>query len=214
MRLQIVHHYQGLRSHYLHGDVLRWCILMVLPHNRESRSPRPLSTLEAGKLYYLSISKKITLLDQVSQAGRSSDLTRADHRGREALQSCSSCCLVSASFGGGGASSTWSNSCSNLSRMLQRVRNEGGGGGIHLWVSSTLSPEFFGKTSIWNQSAQEQVMSYDDVSGQEVHSTSSLSPYLCTHAVHWDYIKCLNYNLLWIVILTAVIQMNDLKAIM
>lgn len=50
--------------------------------------------LEAGKLYYLSISKKISLLDQVSQAGRSSDLTRADHRGQEALQSCSSCCLL------------------------------------------------------------------------------------------------------------------------
>lgn len=56
-----------------------------------------LATLQAGELYYLSISKKISQLDQVSQAGRSSDLTRADHRGRGALQSCSSCCPVSAS---------------------------------------------------------------------------------------------------------------------
>lgn len=57
-------------------------------------------------------------------------------------------------------------------------------------------PEFFGKTSIRNQSAQEQVMSYDDVSAEEIHSTSSLSLYLCTYAVHCDYIQCLNYNLL------------------
>lgn len=57
--------------------------------------------LEAGKLYYLSISKEISLLDQVSQeAGGSSDFTSADDRGRGALQSCSSCCLVSTVFGG------------------------------------------------------------------------------------------------------------------
>lgn len=100
MRFQIVHHYQGLGSHYRRGDVLHWCILMVLPHNRESQeASKLLSTLEAGKLYYLSISKKISQLDQVSEAGRSSDLTRADHRGRGALQSCGSCCPVSASFG-------------------------------------------------------------------------------------------------------------------
>lgn len=37
MRFQIVHHYRGLRSHYLHGDVLHRCILMVHPHNRESQ---------------------------------------------------------------------------------------------------------------------------------------------------------------------------------
>lgn len=140
MRFQIVHHYQGLGSHYLRGDVLHWCILMVLPHNRESQeASKLLSTLEAGKLYYLSISKKISQLDQVSEAGRSSDLTRADHRGWGALQSCGSCCPVSASFGKkkrkNKASSTLSHSCSNLSRILQRVRNEGGGGGESKTVS-------------------------------------------------------------------------------
>lgn len=38
-------------------------------------------------------------------------------------------------------------------------------------------PEFFGKTSIRNQSAQEQVMSCDDVSAEEIHSH-----FLCIYA--------------------------------
>lgn len=41
MRLQIVHHYQERRSHYLHRDVSHRCILMVPLHNEERAAKPP-----------------------------------------------------------------------------------------------------------------------------------------------------------------------------
>lgn len=133
MRFQIIHHYQGLRSHYHHGDVFHWCILMVLPHNRE-RVKNPQTVIYAwGRQTVLPFHFKENLTTgsdftggQVQWLNQSwSQRTRSFTK----LQLMLLCVSIVRGEGGVKASSTLSNSCSNLSRILHRVRNEGGGGG-------------------------------------------------------------------------------------